>query len=357
MDDESYQTRSSSSDAAIVEDRVLSETSTTRKLLRAVIHENPAEPDATVRVALVHQRKRPDQRWEDLPGPTLSSVKAGEAVKFALSSSDTAKLRRELEALHEIYEQRGVPQGKQRLVVVPEDQAVRTDRRRASALRELLDSEDADRLWAELLASKPDLATRLGELAAARRRADGLAQFERMLNEEHPESEWQDFFEHNTWIFGYGLNYQIQRPLQTQPNYGGAAVDRRGGRRGDYLQATAGAVRFTVLVEIKTPQTPLLGSEYRNGAYAASKPLAGGVAQVQTHCHVWQTEGADSPRNRELLGEVLTVRPKGILVIGHAAQLERYDQKVAFELLRRNTIDPEIITFDEIHARARFIVG
>ena len=38
------------------------------------------------------------------------------------------------------------------------------------------------------------------------------------------ENDWQDFFEENTWIFGYGLRYQILRVIQAQPNYGGATV-------------------------------------------------------------------------------------------------------------------------------------
>jgi hypothetical protein len=194
-------------------------------------------------------------------------------------------------------------------------------------------------------------------MAAQRQRVLGLRRFDQMLRDEHPEDSWQDFLDANTWIFGYGLNYQIQRTVQAQPSYGGSGVDHRGGRRGDYLQATVGDVRFTVLVEIKTPQTRLLGGEYRNGAYAVSRDLVGAVSQVQTGCHVWQTEGSQSLRNHELLGGVLTVQPKGILVIGHTSQLEGHEQKVAFELMRRNLVEPEIITFDELHARARFIVA
>jgi len=69
---------------------------------------------------------------------------------------------------------------------------------------------------------------------------------------------WQDYFEENKWIFGYGLNYQILRQEQNQPNYGGTRLDGTGGQRGDYITSTMGDIRFTVLVEIKTPATPLL---------------------------------------------------------------------------------------------------
>lgn len=357
MNDEPYATSGTSSASANVEDRVLTQGATTRKVLRAIIHENPSDPDAVVRIALIHQRKRADDSWEDQEGASLNTLKAGEAAKFTLSSADTLALRRALDGLYEIYEQRGVPRGKQRLVVLPEDQAIRADRRRASLIRELLERDDADELWADLLSHAPDRAARLGQMVAQRQRAEGLRRFEEMLNGEYPEEAWQEFLDANTWIFGYGLNYRVLRTMQAQPNYGGTGVDRRGGRRGDYLQSTDGAVRFTVLLEIKTPQTRLLRTEYRNGAYGASNELAGALSQVQTSCHVWQMEGAQNPRNYELLKGVMTVRPKGILVIGHSSQLDSYDQKVAFELLRRNTIDPEIVTFDELHARARFIVA
>ena len=53
--------------------------------------------------------------------------------------------------------------------------------------------------------------------------------------------------------------------------------------------------------------------------------------------------------------------PKSFLVVGslkefvgeHGVNAERYR---SFELFRRNTLSPEIITFDELYERARFIV-
>ena len=53
---------------------------------------------------------------------------------------------------------------------------------------------------------------------------------------------------------------------------------------------------------------------------------------------------------------VFTVQPKGILVIGHTNQLDTTDCRNSFELFRRNLTNPEILTFDELYKRARFIV-
>ncbi|MDQ3174758.1 MAG: DUF4263 domain-containing protein [Acidobacteriota bacterium] len=53
---------------------------------------------------------------------------------------------------------------------------------------------------------------------------------------------------------------------------------------------------------------------------------------------------------------VFTVQPKGILVIGHTNQLTDVSKRNTFELFRRNVLNPEILTFDELHERAKFIV-
>jgi len=60
--------------------------------------------------------------------------------------------------------------------------------------------------------------------------------------------------------------------------------------------------------------------------------------------------------------EVFNYLPKSFLVVGslhefsgtHGVNQERYR---SFELFRRNTASPEVITFDELFERARFIVS
>lgn len=54
---------------------------------------------------------------------------------------------------------------------------------------------------------------------------------------------------------------------------------------------------------------------------------------------------------------VYSVQPRSYLIVGNLAQLEGNDDKIAcFELYRSNIRSPEIITFDELFYRARFIV-
>ena len=74
-----------------------------------------------------------------------------------------------------------------------------------------------------------------------------------------------------------GLNYVILRLEDSQPYVGGTQTNRRGAQMPDYLAATSGTVRFTVLVEIKTPDTPLLSGNKKLGAalgaYRTNSPM------------------------------------------------------------------------------------
>ena len=133
----------------------------------------------------------------------------------------------------------------------------------------------------------------------------------------------------------------------------------KGTQKGDFLQTTEAEIKFTVLVEIKKPNTQLLGKiAYRNGAWELGVELTGGVAQMQANCNKWEKAGSQTPENVEALlqKKIFTVQPKGILVIGHTNQLNQIPKRTSFELFRRNTVDSEILTFDELYARAKFIV-
>jgi len=190
-------------------------------------------------------------------------------------------------------------------------------------------------------------------------RQKALEEFRANLGRKRGENWWQDFFERNTWIFGYGLRYQILKPFQPQPLYGGQTLAGKGTQKGDFLQRTEARVKFTVLVEIKKPDTALLAPKlYRTSAWQLGEDLTGGVTQLQASCRRWEIEGSRTDENRERLSVegVCTIQPKGILVIGHTTQLSQTAKKNTFELFRRNVVNPEILTFDELFERAKFIV-
>jgi len=185
------------------------------------------------------------------------------------------------------------------------------------------------------------------------------------------EAVWQDFFQRNTWIFGYGLNYFLNSPLDDKKleqvvkgyDFSGS------GKRVDALLKTHGLISALSFGEIKTHKTYLLkqiSTPYRKECWQISDELAGGIAQVQRSVQVSLTNIRSKTDIKDSSGapsgeQLFLYQPKSFIVIGslsefkseHGINEEKYS---SFELFRRNTIAPEILTFDELYERAKFIV-
>jgi hypothetical protein len=226
-------------------------------------------------------------------------------------------------------------------------------------LAALLNSTKGPALVKEL-AETPSLRQDIYAVAAKRK---ALAEFERMLGAGHNERQWQTYFEANPWIFGHGLNYvfldKVGPKLETRTT--GNAFDQHG-KTADALMRTRAEISQYVLIEIKKDSTDLLQKDtYRAGCWAASGELSAAVTQTQKTAFKF---GRD--RFRDVLkdangndtGELAySVEPRSYLVIGNMSELRGNDDKIAcFELYRRNTRSPEIVTFDELYQRARCIV-
>ncbi len=183
------------------------------------------------------------------------------------------------------------------------------------------------------------------------------------------ESLWQKYFEKNQWVFGYGLGYLFLSSLndkKLEQVVQGHNVNNYG-KRVDALMKTSGIISNLCFVEIKTDTTPLLDNKpYRSGCWSPSKELAGAVAQIQgtvasavetlsNRINLEDNEG--NPTGEE----IFNYQPKSFLVIGNLDEFSsehgiNKDKFRSFELYRKNTSNPEIITFDELFERAKFIV-
>lgn len=189
---------------------------------------------------------------------------------------------------------------------------------------------------------------------------------------KRPEDLWQRFFEDNTWIFGVGLSYQFNSPLEGKKlEQVVSGYDFQSpGKRVDGLLKTRGFLSSLAFAEIKTHETALLErakTPYRSAAWAVSREIAGGVAQVQrtvqesirniqTKTQIQSSDGAPTGE------EVFLYTPRSFLVIGSLSEFAEEhginEQKYAsFEMFRRNLTNPEIVTFDELFERARHIVA
>ena len=343
---------SQSKNFASSDDIVLDDTPRTQIIVRAGIH------DEGIRGELIRYRKGEDGKREKPTHIHFNSLHENDTIKISLSTNALRTLHEKLHELDQILENQGVQAGVHDYKFVDSGSLVVDDKNKASIIKKILDADFGIDVWEQIIRNNSDLATQLANAKIHDDRLSVANTFAEMLENEHlTEGNWQSFFENNTWIFGYGLRYQFLRIIQAQPNYGGAAIDGSGGQRGDYLASTEAEVKYTCLVEIKKPTTALLQSRYRNGAWRISDELAGAIAQVQANCAQWEISGSRTDQNRELLQSYYTISPKGIVVIGNTNELDSLEKRNSFERFRREIRCPEIITYDELHARIRFLVG
>lgn len=344
-------TRTVGAGIADIGESVLTETAQTAIVFKPQMH------DGGIRGWLVRYKKdRSGARETPIP-VDFRRLNSGDGVEIELNTEAITNLSRRIQELQVLLDEEGVRPGTHRYRITNADDLVITDQNKARIIQKLLQADLAEEIWNQLVQDNPNIAARLANSKIQEERLAVLQSFEEMLSDGSlTENDWQDFFEENTWIFGYGLRYQILRVIQAQPNYGGAAVDGRGGQRGDFLTATEAETRFTCLAEIKKPTTPLLQREqYRNGAWGASSELAGAVSQIQVNCAQWEISDARNEHNRERLQGISTISPKGIVVIGKTSELNTWDKKNSFERFRQELRSPEIITYDELYERAKFI--
>ena len=181
-----------------------------------------------------------------------------------------------------------------------------------------------------------------------------------------PENVWQNLFETEPWLLGANLAGQLITkwgPDRLEQVVTGASVSGPG-KRTDALMRTNGRIRAMIFAEIKHHRTLLVEKEYRSGCWAPSADLSGGVVQIQQTVHLAtrdiQGRLADRGEDGAETGEhTYVVRPRSFLIAGSLDQLrgpggvhkEKYE---SFELYRRNLYEPEIVTFDELLARAEW---
>lgn len=229
----------------------------------------------------------------------------------------------------------------------------------------------------KVLESHPDLVAEFARskittedvVALAYRRKE-LESFQILLKcKSSSEADWQEFFQKNQWIFGYGLAYVFTTSLDSgklQETIRGASLTKVG-KRPDGIMKTRAAISALCLVEIKKHNTGLLKTgTYRPGTWAPTAELSGAVAQCQENVRTAVDELGTHHRFTDQSGQftgedLMAVQPRSFLIIGdlnefhgeNGVNVARYR---SFEDYRRNLRQPEILTFDELFERARFIV-
>jgi len=166
------------------------------------------------------------------------------------------------------------------------------------------------------------------------------------------EEFWQQVFKENPYVLTQVFSVPVVF-IGDKAYVGGMGIDQKDSKFVDYLYANESS-GDTVLVELKTPVTKLLGSKYRKGVHKPSAELSGAIVQTLDYRR-------ELARNIVHLAEksphkIDMFSPRCILVAGNAeAELNDEIKMKSFELFRSSLRNIEIVTFDELFRKAESI--
>jgi hypothetical protein len=120
------------------------------------------------------------------------------------------------------------------------------------------------------------------------------------------------------------------------------------------LKGRAALILSKLEIEIKTPKTKLLGSQYR-GVYSISHELSGTVVQVANYKRSLEREFFMLERRSEL--KIESFEPPCVIIAGnYESELDSPNKKKAFDLFRSRLQGVEIITYDELFGKVCLLV-
>jgi len=185
----------------------------------------------------------------------------------------------------------------------------------------------------------------------------GIARLQRFLEEwqsnreNDREEDWQLLLTRESWAVGqlFGAPFVIVRG---KAYVGGKTFENLEGRITDFLYKN----RLTgnaLIVEIKTPVTALMAAQYRQ-VFPPSTELAGAITQVLDQKRLLM-------ENYRELGlpdaGAVPFNPRAVVLIGDLdrQQIEG-DRRRCFELFRNDLAGVEVVTFDELAAKAEALL-
>lgn len=186
---------------------------------------------------------------------------------------------------------------------------------------------------------------------------DVIADFKKHLSltadTDSTEKKWQAFLNTHNWIFSYVFSFPVIL-FQDEAFVGGKNLSNKNGKVTDFLIKNHLTANVAFL-EIKTHKTKLIkkGKAYRgNDVFAMSMDLSGALSQVLNQRDNFQKHYATLRMDTDEHFE--SFNSKCVVLMGQVRDLEP-KQLRPFELIRSNSKDVEIITFDELLERVEGI--
>lgn len=338
--------------------------------------DNPKEPQKSVSGKLFYEKKQkseplfPSEKSDASEKISRGSVKVGDWMEIQFNTSETYALYTGLKSLYELYENMGeIPYGSATFARVDSSfkqflSIIQTD---PSAARMIGDADNYElvKLLLRLITqadSRDSLRKSLSEL-----QDDNLQHLSSTLNIEKlqrvstlmennldndDEEFWQtEIFKENQWVLAQIFSCPCTI-FEDKAYVGGKSISNSGGNLCDFIYQNRLSQNIA-LIEIKTPCTEIIGSQYR-GTFSLSHELSGAVNQVLNYRDNLTKEYYSLCHNGDAPFEVLM--PKCVVVIGKISSLTA-DQIAAFENFRNSLNNVMIITFDELHRKIADLIS
>ena len=159
------------------------------------------------------------------------------------------------------------------------------------------------------------------------------------------EEFWQIQFQSHSFAFTQLFSVPVTL-IEGKAYVGGQGIDRNDARFVDFL-FSGGSASEAILIEIKTPVTPLMQKQpYRGSVHAPSSHLTGSIVQVADYRRSL-TRDLDT-LIRDGKHKLAAFNPKAVVIVGNSSELDSEKKRRSFELFRSGLANVEIVTFDEL---------
>lgn len=185
------------------------------------------------------------------------------------------------------------------------------------------------------------LTENLSVAITAAERKNTVNEFEEKINLSEPESVWQEWFNKNKWILG---SEYIK--ILTERN-----IDEH--HIADYIMQSFDG--FLDLVEIKVPSLKFWTGPDSHQNFTPSSDLVSAISQCLNYLYRIEKQSDSLDFNQRISG-VKIVKPKCMLVYGRSNTWND-QQKEAFRILNSAYQQINIITYDQLLARAKHLLG